>query len=144
MILAQFEIPHLVKPKGNSRQPFMNPKTGKMMLPTPPKAAKNAENLASLCALLRPKEPFEGPLRVTYVYKSPWRKSDLQKRRRGKTVSNLRFTGSDLGNLDKQLDDVLQNCGFFKNDSQISSRGAGHGKRWADQGGVSVTIERDE
>lgn len=143
MILAAFEIPHLVKPKGNSQRPIRA--NGRVILLPSADAVKNAESLASICSQFRPEFPFEGPLRVTYVYRTPWRKPDAKRRAKGKLPESIpRCTGSDLGNLDKQLDDVLEKCGFFKNDSQISSRGLGHGKRWADQGGVSVTIERDE
>ena len=141
MILAQFEIDYMAKPK-NSRKAV--PVKGKWRIVDDQKTVDNAHNLAFCCINYAPKKPFEGPLRVTYQFREPWRKLDLAKIRRGKLISNRRIGRSDLGNLDKQMDDVLERCGFYRNDNQITSRGVGHGKRWADQGGVSITIERDE
>lgn len=137
-MIIEFEIPLAVKPK-NSRKAFIH--AGRAMLRDDPKEKANANNLIALCMPYRPPQPIEGPVMVTYAFRAAWRKSDAKKRAKGKLPDCVpRPVAPDLGNLCKNMDDVLQQCGFVRNDSQIVCYGMTR-KIWADTAGVNVRIE---
>lgn len=134
--MIEFFVSYEVRPKGNSKRAFVI--GGFARVVGDPKSMKNAKSLEVLCAEHRPSKPLEGPLRVTYRFQFPWRKGDSRKRREpGAQPHDVR---PDLGNLCKQLDDVLEAAGFFGDDAQIATYGNTE-KVWTDCPGVHVRIE---
>jgi Holliday junction resolvase RusA-like endonuclease len=134
-MVINFWVPISVKPKGNSKRSF----NGHVV--SDKKQVANANTLESLCLPHRPSRPLEGPLTVSYRFQDRWRAPDQKRREKGKLPDWMpRSTGKDLGNCTKQMDDVLEKCGFFLNDSQIWNYG-GTCKVWADEPGVHVRIE---
>lgn len=126
----EFFIPFPVRPK-NSRRAFMV--KGKPRVVENPDTVDNAQSLASLCMPYRPEKPIEGPITVSYTFQYKWRKGD---KRRGDV---RKVSRPDLGNLTKQMDDVLCECGFFNDDAQISEYREVR-KMWWDEDGVEVII----
>jgi Holliday junction resolvase RusA-like endonuclease len=97
---------------------------------------RNAAVLVEQLAPFRPPTPIEGPVRVWYKVAYPYKKGE-PKKNRGKEIP--KDTGPDCGQLSKQLDDVLQGCGFFPNDGQIAdSRTV---KVWSMTPGITITVE---
>lgn len=137
--MIEFFIPFKVLPKGNSKKIVKVGKFTKLVEPKERQA--NADALILLCTQRRPNVPMAGPVKATYRFQFAWRKQDAKQRARGKLPDFVpRGTGSDLGNLTKQMDDVLEKSGFVTNDSQIWSYGETC-KVWADSPGVLVKLE---
>ena len=137
-MIIEFIIPYIVGPKGNSKRAW---KSGAHFTVThDPKVAENAGTLASLCVPYIPAKPITGPVSATYEFTYPWRKPDQKRRDRGKLPARMpKATRPDTGQLIKQLDDVLQKCGFFADDAQIYHHDAS--KWYSDQSGVRVRLE---
>ena len=84
----------------------------------PKRVTDNAKALILLAAQHAPKEPMEGPLRLTVTFEFPWRASESKKRRESGPM--WKDTRPDVDNLTKQLADALESAGFFTNDAQIA------------------------
>lgn len=82
--------------------------------------------------------PLDCPVVVSYVFCYVWAKTHSQTFRSQPTRPKM--TEPDLGQLEKQMDDVLELAGMVKNDSRICGR-AYSGKVWTHQSGVEVTVE---
>lgn len=137
--VIEFFIPFKVLPKGNSKKIVKCGRFTKLVEPA--RNAANADTLKLLCVQHRPLTPILGPVTVVYRFQFVWRKADAQRRAKGKLPDWMPCdTGKDLGNLTKQMDDVLESAGFFANDSQIWCYGETE-KVWADNPGVHVRIE---
>lgn len=138
----EFTIPCFVHPKQGGRVQVVS-RGGKTWAHhhQPDKVIENARAITTLCAQHRPETPMRGPIRLTLSFQYPWRKSEPQKNRhcQGVRAGKPKDTNPDLGNLEKQIEDVLERAGFFVNDAQIAERHSQKG--WCDQGGVSVVIE---
>ncbi len=84
---------------------------------TPSKVAGNAQGLAFLLGPHVPQKPWTGPVSVEIIAGFPFRKKEsLIARECG---WDWKDTKPDADNLAKQVLDVLQGCGFFKDDSQV-------------------------
>lgn len=132
----EFFVPFPVKPKNKVAHVIRG---GKIAAFPDQKVFKNAQSLASLCMPYRPEKPIEGPVMVRYLFKS--RKPVSRKK-----SDHRKDTRADLGNLIKQMDDVLCECGFFKDDSQIWSYGNSC-KVWSltdNDLGVYVVVDSEE
>lgn len=96
----------------------------------------NAQVLASYVLGHRPEKPLDCPVVVGYVFLFEFRPSHglaFRSSRRPK------MTKPDLGNLEKQMDDVLELARMVKNDSRIFRRGQSS-KHWDKKSGVWVTV----
>jgi Holliday junction resolvase RusA-like endonuclease len=137
----EFFVPYEVKPKGNSKT-IVRSKSGRVFLIEPKKNKVNADTLRLMFCQHSPAKPFDGPVRVCYQIQYAWRKGDSAKLRALKMVPKV--TRPDLGQLEKQIDDVMQAAGFVVDDAQIVSRGDSnglvHGKFLADRPGIHVRI----
>jgi Holliday junction resolvase RusA-like endonuclease len=131
-----FFVPYEVKPKGNSKQIYRT-KDGRSFIGETDKHRQNERNLITLFAQHAPEQPLEGPVAVTYYFKYPWRTNHSKKIRAKGQIHKA--TAPDLGQLTKRCDDVLQACGFVRNDSQIASYGNTE-KVYCDRTGVFVQI----
>lgn len=121
----EFFIPVQVLPKQSFRH-------GKGHAYTPARITDNAGALVIYARGHRPDEPFVGPVIVSYqfCFRTP----------KGMSLLGLKETIPDLGNLEKQMDDVLQAAGFFaRGDQQIARREVSE-KVWTDREGVRVRI----
>jgi Holliday junction resolvase RusA-like endonuclease len=99
------------------------------------KIKHNAAILAEQIAPFRPPTPFEGAVRAWYRVVYPYRKNE-PKKNRGADIPKA--TGPDCGQLSKQLDDVLQGCGFVANDAQIADSRTR--KFWGMAPGITITV----
>lgn len=123
--MIRFEIPFAIAPKQADRSQLRYRGTGKSRQPyihhhQSDKVLTNANNVAALVAPHRPDIPLEGPLCMELRFLSPFPKSARARdRKRGWA---WHWTKPDLTNLVKQLEDVLEQAGFFRNDSQIARR----------------------
>ena len=127
----EFEIPFTVQPKQADR----STKSG--IHYQPKEVTENANNLAALVAPYRPAKPLDGPIIATFTFKFPW--IGKHKKIRQTHTWWPKDTIPDLDNLEKQLCDVFQRSGFFKNDSRIFRKVTE--KRYEDQGGINVRLE---
>lgn len=134
----EFFIPWRVAPKQSVRTRVVHTATGQAFAQhyQTKKIKENAAVLAEQIAPFRPPTPFEGPVRAWYVVVYPYRKSESKKNR---GVDIPKDTGPDCGQLSKQLDDVLQGCGFVANDAQIADSRTQ--KFWGMRPGITITVE---
>lgn len=109
--MIEFFIPVECRPK----QSFRAGAGGVAYTPKPIKV--NAQTMAVFAAKHRPREPINEPVSVEYVFQSPYLIRDKKARAAGATVPDE--TAPDLGNLEKQLEDVLENVGIVSNDARI-------------------------
>jgi Holliday junction resolvase RusA-like endonuclease len=116
----EFFVPWTVKPKGNSKT-IVHGKNGRTYLIEPKKNRENADALKLLFAQHAPPQPLEGPVRVEYRVTYGWLgKHGKRLRALGRRIPKT--TRPDLGQLEKQLDDVLEAAGFVADDAQIVER----------------------
>jgi len=138
--VIQFEIPWLIAAKQADRSRIVTGK-GRQFVHhyQPKKVVDNARSLAALCSPYRPSKPLEGPIRLDLYVVFPWLKKHRPKHRQNGPIP--KDTKPDADNTCKQILDVLQGCGFFSNDSQISDLRVR--KRFGDSPSVGVTISED-
>lgn len=134
----EFFIPWRVAPKQSVRTRVVQMVNGKAFAQHyQTKAIKeNAAILAGQIAPHRPPTPIEGPVSVWYRVVYPYRKAEPKKNRGMMDIP--KDTGPDCGQLSKQLDDVLQGCGFFPNDAQIADSRTR--KFWGMKPGITITV----
>ena len=90
-----------------------NRKTGRPVIYKPAKVKNAREQLRWMVRSHRPKVPFDCPIEVKVTWIFPLHKSD----KAGQWYWH--DTKPDCGNLDKALLDVLEDEGFYTNDSRI-------------------------
>jgi Holliday junction resolvase RusA-like endonuclease len=98
----------------------------------------NAKSLAFHATMHRPAKPLDCPVVVSYMFCFEWGPRHSKKFRSQPTRPKM--TIPDLGNLEKQMDDVLELAGMVTNDSRIYRRNYS-GKVWCSRTGVEVTVE---
>lgn len=103
---------------------------------TKPEVAKAERLLESLLRPHAPRQPREGPIRLSVTFCWPWRAGEPQRNRHG---ARWRDTQPDASNLIKGLEDCMTRCGFWKNDGQIADLQVR--KEWSGKPGISVEIE---
>ncbi len=129
--VIEFFIPIEVKPK----QSFRASRRGGYS-DTAVKA--NAKSLAWDVKPHVPPKPLDCPVVVSYVFWFQWGPRHSKKFR--STGSRPKMTAPDLGNLEKQMDDVLELAGMVENDSRICMR-EHSSKLWGDKSGVWVEVK---
>jgi len=86
-------------------------------------SAKDKKAFASKLTEFKPKEPIATPLMVRLVFYMPRPKKHFRTGKYSKVLKNnapmLHSVKPDADNLAKLVLDVLENAGFYKNDSQI-------------------------
>lgn len=115
-------IPLPVEPKQSDRSSIIQPKGGGKPFVHHYPSKKVDNNAKALMALLRPHssaKPLKGPLRLVVDVYYPWRVAETKKRRAMGQIP--KDTWPDWDNLGKQVCDVMEKLGFFRNDSQIAS-----------------------
>lgn len=113
---------------------------GKARMFTSAKGKAMEQSLESLLMPHAPPRPLQGPVRACYVIVWPWRASEPKKRRALGSVWMI--TKPDDLNFCKMLDDALETCRFFENDSQICDRTVQ--KWWGDDPRISIELEEIE
>ena len=104
----------VILPKQGDRSTIRN---GKIRHYTDKRVAGNAKLLAVLLGPHAPPEPWTGPVTVEVIAGFHLRKTESAiVREYGWDWDD---TKPDPDNISKQVLDVLQRCGFFKNDSQV-------------------------
>lgn len=104
---------------------------------TDPKILNNSEQLLLLSIEHAPSLPLEGPLVVQLRFVANWTQGARKfQRQRGCWP---KCTKPDADNLSKQLLDVLQKAGFYRNDAQIARLVSE--KVYADTPGVGVYLD---
>ena len=87
--------------------------SGRPVFYMPPELASARALLAAKLRPFAPKEPLDGPVRlsVSWVFRSPqgWRGP----------LPAYKVTKPDTDNLQKMLKDVMTQCGFWKDDAQV-------------------------
>ena len=81
-----------------------------------PEVVANAREIGRLLSPYRPPEPWSGAVGLSVTFCYPWPKSWPAKRK----VVGYRIMRPDCENLVKQLNDVFQAEGFFKDDAQVA------------------------
>jgi len=84
----------------------------------PGRLKSNAQGLAMHIQRHAPREPWTGPVAVEIIAGFPLRKKEIGIVR--EVGWDWKCTKPDCDNLAKQVLDVLQGCGFFKDDSQVA------------------------
>lgn len=102
----------------------------------PSRVMRNASLLVTAAREYAPAVPWVGPVEVSYRFQFPWRKAEPMRNRERRMPKD---TQPDLGNLEKQMDDVLETAGLIKNDAQIAVRISE--KIWCEASGVRVVVE---
>ena len=88
-----------------------------------------------------PPEPFTGALSVAVSIRYPFRISEPERRKKLGLLPKT--TRPDADNLQKELQDVMTQLGFWKDDSQIFDLRVS--KYWAETPGIKISItEYDE
>ena len=140
--MIKFHVPYEVVGKGNALKPIIRP-GGSFGLAQPKHVTANALTLHGEFLKFRPEKPFDVPVWVSYCIVYPWRTVDRKKREKGKFGEmEPKETRYDLGQLTKQLDDVLQRCGFVRDDALIAEY-RHVGKYWGDDHRVGVEVAID-
>ena len=88
--------------------------------------------LKSHLAAYVPEKPFDGPLQVVTKWVFPVIK--------GKKNGQYKHTKPDTHNLNKALFDIMEDLGFFVNDSRVASEIIE--KFWGDIPGIYVAIRK--
>jgi len=127
----------IIPPKTTAQQKRAVSLPGKGIRFFKTKAQEQAEN--SYMALVyphRPAKPLQGPVRVYVRFSLPWRKSEPKRNR----VDGWKWsdTRPDVDNMAKALLDVMGECGFWGDDSQIASLTLE--KQWGEWTGVIVEV----
>lgn len=85
-----------------------------------------------------PASPLVGPLKLSASFMWTWRKIEPGANRLPDGI--WRDTKPDLSNLVKTMEDVMEELGYYDNDSRIVSYGA-ITKRWGPTGHLRVVLE---
>lgn len=88
----------------------------------------------------RPAKPLEGPLCLWIDFVFPWRKTEPKKNRLNGSI--FKDTIPDLDNMEKTVKDMLKNCGFYYNDSQVANKRTT--KWWGDRPGITIQLMKAE
>jgi len=114
--MIQFRIPMLPEPKQGDRSCIVRGPGGRQFIHhyTPSKVKKNADALYLFACQYRPSTPFKGPVWLSLTFRYPWRKKDSRKVRA--LNERPKDTKPDWDNLCKQVCDVLQRAGYFRDD----------------------------
>lgn len=84
-----------------------------------------------------PEQPFDSAVTFQVWWEWPWRKAEPKKNRTA--GFKLCDTKPDCGNMTKALEDVMEELGFWKNDSRIAHPEMVKG--WGDYPGLGIVIE---
>jgi len=114
----EFTIPMCVVPKQADRSRIVHPDARNEFIRhyQPRKVKENARDLATFCLRHVPSESWTGPVWLSVSFRYLWLKTHTKKERAG---SFLKTTPPDVGNMLKQLEDVLEACRFVVNDAQF-------------------------
>lgn len=132
VVPKQSDRTRIVIPRDKKKKPFIHHYQ-------PTEVTDNADALVALCHPHVPKVGLHGPVRLRMVVQVPWRLSEPKKNR---TTAKPKDTWPDWDNYAKQMCDVLQRAGFFRNDGQIAD--AHVRKLWTDSPGAQVFMEEIE
>lgn len=132
MSVIHFYCPIAVQPKQSMRMRVVG---GRPMSYQSPKVVNNAKELAKFFRLHAPSKPWTGPVLLEVIFYIKHPKSAPKKNR-----PFAHDRKPDRGNLLKQVEDVLEACGFVESDSQFY--GGEVRKVWADDAGLSVHMEQ--
>lgn len=93
----------------------------------------------------RPEKPAEAPIRLTLVFMMPIPQGTAKYKKAAIEAGEeiLHVKAPDLDQLEKPLMDMLQNAGYYLNDSQVAERG-GSKKIYAIRPGVKIVVEEIE
>lgn len=99
-----------------------------------------AKLLRNSFAPFAPAKPFNGPIRLVAEWTWSWRATETK----GARVAGWKWkdTKPDAGNATKLMEDIMQELGFFVNDSQIADTRTT--KMWGDRPGIRITIQQLE
>lgn len=92
-------------------------------------------------AILRPhvpSSPLVGPLKLSGSFMWRWREGEKGENRLAEGI--WKDTKPDLSNLLKTMEDVMEELGFFENDSRIAAYGE-IAKRWGPRGYLTILLE---
>lgn len=140
--VIEFSIPFLVRAKQGDRARMAKTKEGKLYVMHHParKVLDNAKLVATFAQRYAPDEPFKGPIRLDLTFVVPWRSGESKRTRA--IGERPKHTRPDLDNLAKQVCDVLESLGFYRDDAQISDLHLR--KRWGPAPRLDVRVERLE
>lgn len=134
MTHIEFFIPTVVVPKQSTR---IGRRRGRTRAYADPRVAANADALCEHAMRFRPRRMLTGPLRLELSFLYAWPRNEPK---RGRPTRRHKHTAPDCDNLAKQVADVLQKAGFYRNDAQIAELFVD--KYWCAKRGVFVQLER--
>lgn len=108
-------------------------RNGKPILYDKPELKEVKAKLRAHLSRYQPKRKLTGPIEMTTIWEFPVVKD---------AESDWHTKKPDLDNLNKMLQDQLQDLGFFENDSQIASLNAR--KFYSHHPGITITLEELE
>lgn len=138
--VIEFSAPILVRAKQGDRSRIAKSKDGKLYVFHYPnrKVLGSGRELAVFAKRHAPAQPLDGPIRLDLTFVAPWRASESKQIR--SLGERAKDTKPDLDNLAKQVCDILESLGFYKNDAQISDLHLS--KRWGPEPRLDVRVER--
>lgn len=99
-------------------------------------AAKAYKQLRDELKQFAPEEPMDGPLFMSVTWSWSYPKSWSNKKKHGE---HWKTTKPDTDNLQKALKDVMEELGFFVNDSRVCEELVR--KKWSDMPGIDIILE---
>lgn len=134
MTVIHFYCPIAVQPKQSMRMRVVN---GRPMSYPSPKVSQNAKALAAAFKPYAPSKPWTGPVELDVRFWMPFPKA-TSKRKRETIIWHDKKP--DRGNLLKQIEDVLEACGFVENDSQFCVGSVA--KCWGEEPAITVVMRQ--
>ncbi len=129
--MIEFFIPMKKIPTVTHQQKKVKIVNGKPQFYEPDELKETRAIFMELFTPYRPKEPMDGPLRLTTKWLFP--------KIKGTVNGQYKHTKPDTENLLKLPKDCMQELGFFVNDSRVASEITE--KFWADTVGIYVKLE---
>lgn len=136
LLIIEFFLPMEKVPTATHQQTKVTCKDGKPIHYEPNNLKKARADYLALLSRYVPDKPLDGPLQLTtkflFAYPKSWPKS--------KRTTTWKDTKPDNGNANKLLEDVMEELGFYKNDSQIASLIIQH--FWSEPSGIYIKLDK--
>lgn len=130
-----------VPPAGTAQQKGVFVRNGKPKFFTKRRLLDAKKELTTLFTPHAPAQRFAGPIRVRIIFRYPWRAGEA-KAIKAMFSSYPIKERPDVENVAKLALDVLTGCGYWEDDSQISTLIAS--KYRGDMTGIEITIDPEE
>lgn len=122
---------NIIPPTKTYQQKKITIKNGKPILYEPKELKEVREMFKVYLNKYKPKKPYTNPVKLVVQWRFPPKANHKH--------GEYKYTRPDLDNLQKLLQDVMTDCGFWKDDSLICDLHLS--KIWSDLFGIAIEIE---